>query len=94
MCKGYPEFAFYLWASGAGDIQCAEDMDLPIPKWQRVFWNIRGSVLCFLFGWWWWVKDTRAQHRVQRIAFGAFSAGVLVGIVIALIVVSYQIGVH
>ena len=65
MYKGYPEFAFLLWASGAADEQCAADMDLPIPKWQRVFWNIRGSVLCFLFGWWWWVKDTRAQHRVH-----------------------------
>ncbi len=65
MYKGYPEFAFLLWASGAADEQCAADMDLPIPKWQRVFWNIRGSVLCFLFGWWWWVKDTRAQQSVH-----------------------------
>jgi len=65
MYKGYPEFAFLLWASGAADEQCAADMGLPIPKWQRVFWNIRGSVLCFLFGWWWWVKDTRAQQSLH-----------------------------
>lgn len=56
MYKGYPEFAFKLWAAGAADEYCAADMDLPIPTWQRLFWNIRGSVLCFLFGWWWWVK--------------------------------------
>ena len=65
MYKGYPQFAFYLWASGAGDEQCAADMDLPITKWQRLFWKIRGSVLCFLFGWWWWVKDNRAQQSVH-----------------------------
>ena len=57
MYKGYPEFVFELWASGAADEQCAADMDLPISKWQRTFWSIRGSVLCFLFGWWWWVKE-------------------------------------
>lgn len=43
MYKGFPEFAFYLWASGAGDQQCAADMDLPISKWQRLF------LLC---SWW------------------------------------------
>jgi len=35
-----------------------------------------------------------AQHSVQRIAFGAFTAGVLVGVVVTLIVVFVQIGVR
>jgi hypothetical protein len=35
-----------------------------------------------------------AQQSVRRIAFGAFSAGVLVGIVVALIIVFVQIGVR
>jgi len=36
----------------------------------------------------------RAQQSVQRIAFGAFTVGVLVSVVVALIVVFFIIGVR
>ena len=39
-------------------------------------------------------KWQSAQQSVQRIAFGAFSAGVLVGVVVTLIVVFVQFGVR
>ena len=35
-----------------------------------------------------------AQHRVQRIAFGAGAAGFLLGVVVSLIVMFVQIGVR
>lgn len=53
---GKPSFACELWAIGSGDIYCATDMDLPIHPLRRLFWRVRGSVLTFLFGWWWWDK--------------------------------------
>ena len=52
----YPRWVFEKWAEGAGEIICANDKDLPIPEWQRVFWRIRGNIKQFLFGWWWVVS--------------------------------------
>lgn len=48
------------------------------------------SVISLWFAFWKWA----AQQSVQRIAFGAFTAGVLVGIVVSLIIVFVQIGVR
>jgi hypothetical protein len=59
----YPEWVFELWAEGAADEICAADMDLPISKQQRLFWHVRGSAFCFLFGWWWWVKDNHTPRH-------------------------------
>jgi hypothetical protein len=39
-------------------------------------------------------KIKAAQQSVQRIAFGAFTAGVLVGVVVSLTVYLVQIGVR
>ena len=41
-----------------------------------------------------WAGFKAAQHRVQRIAFGAGAAGFLLGVVVSLIVVFVQIGVR
>lgn len=52
--QAFPSFAFYLWAGGIGDLHCANDKDLPISKLQRIGHRVRGEVVAFLFGWWWW----------------------------------------
>jgi hypothetical protein len=57
MASGKPIFAFELWASGVGDLICAEDKELSIHPITRVLWWVRGNVLKFLFGWWWWERD-------------------------------------
>ena len=52
-----PRFVFTLWAEGIADIQCADDMDLPVNKIIRILWRVRGEITAFLFGWWWWTDD-------------------------------------
>ena len=56
-------------------------------KWYSAWqWFFIGNWLAF----WQWA----AQQSVQRIAFGAFTAGFLVGVVVLLIIVFVQIGVR
>lgn len=54
--KPFPRLAFELWASGAGDIYCAGDTELPVGNITRIVWLVRGYITCVLFGWWWWTK--------------------------------------
>ena len=50
--KPIPEFAFRLWAQGAGDEHAADDEQYPALS--RALWRVRGFILRHLFGWWWW----------------------------------------
>ena len=47
-------WVFELWCFGAGDEICAADEDLPVSRWRRMFWRVRGAILHRLFGWWSW----------------------------------------
>lgn len=51
-----PRWAFELWAQGVGDIICsAESYEIiPISRLIKLWWRIRGEILHFLFGWWWY----------------------------------------
>jgi hypothetical protein len=52
--KPTPRWAFVLWCSGAGDLYCAYDDELPFAFGQRTLWKIRGHILQGLFSWWWY----------------------------------------
>lgn len=68
---GKPQFVYLLWASGCADIYCATDKDLPIHPLRRAFWRVRGEIVSFLFGWWWWVKVTRPTLHAPDAAKSA-----------------------
>lgn len=58
-----PQWVFNLWCSGAGDRICAGDPDLPISRPRRLFWWIRGAILQWLFGWWWYEQQMPEGFR-------------------------------
>lgn len=56
---GTPGFVYEMWAYGMADLYVTDDKDLPISPAQRLFWRVRGEIVCFLFGWWWWKQEMK-----------------------------------
>ena len=56
--KPQPQWAFELYCTGVGDLACANDRTLVVPRWTRLWWRVRGALLCTLLGrvWRWGYK--------------------------------------
>jgi hypothetical protein len=50
----YPYWVFGIWCEAAGDLICSQDFGLEMTRPDRIWMYLRGRVIHFLFGWWWW----------------------------------------